>query len=305
MVIFYRTNAQSRLFEDILLSNYTPYVIVGGVSFYQRREIKDILAFLRMVQSDADFVSFMRTINLPKRGIGDATVGKLNALSRQMGVSILQLCAGIVDGSITPQGIRLSAKQKAGIQDYVSIIRALKATQQSEPISSIVMGAIQNTGYLDYLRADKETFEDRRDNVNQLVSKATEWENSVEDPTLDKFLEELSLTTTLDDTLSTEDRINLMTIHNGKGLEYDITFLVGLEEDLFPHANSRGNADALEEERRLCYVGMTRAKEQLYLSHTRFRYIWNDLRSMRSSRFLKEIPEEYIVKLGRHERSRY
>ncbi|SCA63731.1 ATP-dependent DNA helicase PcrA, partial [Chlamydiales bacterium SCGC AG-110-M15] len=178
MVIFYRTNAQSRLMEDILLKNRTPYVIVGGVSFYQRKEIKDVLAFLRMVQSGADFVSFMRSINLPKRGIGDATINKLNALARQHKITILDLCEKVISGEITPQGVRITAKQRAGIQDYVSIIRSLKQTQQSEPLSSLVMSAIKNTGYLEYIRADKETFEDRLDNVNQLVSKATEWENT-------------------------------------------------------------------------------------------------------------------------------
>jgi len=146
------------------------------------------------------------------------------------------------------------------------------------------------------LAEDKESFSDRKENLDELIAKAIEWEMSSPDPSLEAFLEELSLKSSLDETDASQDRLSLMTIHNGKGLEFDVTFLVGLEEDLFPHANSRNSPEAVEEERRLCYVGITRAKQFLYLSYCRSRYLWGTLRLQRMSRFLKEIPQEYIEK---------
>lgn len=297
MAVFYRTNAQSRPLEDRLLAHHIPYLIVGGVSFYQRREIKDILAFLRMVHSGADFVSFARTINLPKRGLGESTIEKIRLAASQENLSILKFCEELVNGTSLKHPIRLSAKQREGLKSYVDVLHELKEINKSCQLKELVTAAIERSGYLSYIKEDMETFEDRKDNLNSLISKALEWELSTEEPTLSGFLEELSLKSSLDEADTTKDKVHLMTIHNGKGLEFSLVFLVGLEEDLFPHANSRDSASALEEERRLCYVGMTRAKDCLYLCDVRQRFLWGTTRSQRPSRFLREVPYEYLERM--------
>lgn len=290
MVVFYRTNAQSRVFEDQLLNEGIPYVIVGGISFYQRREIKDILAFLRMVHSGADFIAFSRTINLPKRGFGDTSIEKIRIGAAEEGMTILAYCEAVVADKCS---LKLSTKQKEGLADYLRIIHDLRHRKEG-PLHELVIGAIEQTHYLSYLKEDRESYEDRKENLDELIAKAVEWEGLDGKASLEAFLEELSLKSSLDEAQAEEDRLSLMTIHNGKGLEFKVTFLVGLEEDLFPHVNSKNNKEAIEEERRLCYVGMTRAKDYLYISHCHTRYLWGNLRMQRPSRFLKEIPSEYV-----------
>jgi len=297
MVVFYRTNAQSRALEDHLMHRRIPYVIVGGISFYQRREIKDILAWLRMVTSGKDFIAFDRTINLPKRGFGDTTIDKIRLGSEQEGISIFEYCEKVVSGNALKSPLKISARQKEGLQDYVRIVHALKTSAQTSPLSQLVKDAIELTGYRKHLEEDKETESDRTENLSELLSKAMEWEMSVQEPSLEAFLEELSLKSSLDDA-DVQERITLMTIHNGKGLEFTVTFLVGMEEGLFPHINSKDSAEGMEEERRLCYVGMTRAKEYLYLTHATTRAIWGTMRTQALSRFVKEVPSEYIERLN-------
>lgn len=295
MVIFYRTNFQSRAFEDRLLSSRIPYVIVGGISFYQRKEIKDVLAFLRMTYSDSDFISFQRTINLPRRGLGNATIEKIRLGATQEGMTILEYCQALVDGGVS---LRMTTKQKEGLEGYLSMIRKLKRIYAECSLKELVIAAVEETGYLNHLYEDPETVDDRKGNLDELMTKAMEWEQERDNADLADFLEELSLKSSLDEVdAGLVDRVNLMTIHNGKGLEYTLVFLVGMEEDLFPHANSRGSQEALEEERRLCYVGMTRAKEYLYITDARFRYLWGQARTQRPSRFLKEIPIEHLQRV--------
>lgn len=300
MVVFYRTNAQSRAFEDALLKLKIPYVVVGGISFYQRREIKDILAFLRIVQSPADFVSFQRTINIPKRGIGESTLDKIRLNSIQENMPILTYLEALI-GEDTPilYPTKLTVKQKEGVKNYLYQISELRRLKNNVSLKELVLFTIDRTGYLDYLKEDKETFEDRKENLDALISKAMEWELSNPDASLNAFLEELSLKSTLDEAVVFEDRVNLMTIHNGKGLEFTLTFLAGMEEDLFPHINSKGNPGAIEEERRLCYVGITRAKEYLFLTYANLRMVWGTFRNMYPSRFLREIPQNYIDRIRR------
>ena len=298
MVIFYRTNFQSRSFEDKLISLRIPYVIVGGISFYQRREIKDILAFLRMVQSGLDMISFERTINLPKRGIGDTTIEKLRAGALQSNLQIYEYCSNLVEDKPVSAPIKLTVKQKEGLKDYVNTIHELRSINEIGSLRELIKAAIERTRYLDVLKEDPETFDDRKGNLDELVSKAAEWEDTIEKGSLDAFLEELSLKTTLDEATNESDRLNLMTFHNGKGLEFKVVFLVGLEETLFPHANSYDKGEpAMEEERRLCYVGMTRAKQLLYLTNCKVRYLWGVSRPMKPSRFINEIPSQYIEKI--------
>lgn len=297
MVIFYRTNAQSRVFEDQLLSQHIPYIIYGGVSFYQRREIKDILAFMRMVQSGADFVSFARTINIPKRGIGETSLEKIRVAAQNYNLPIFDFCWHLVTNDELKGGLKLSSKVIEGLKDYVGIILRLREESNGGTLRDLVKAAIEQTGYIGYLKEDKDTAEERKENLDELITKAVEWEQGAENPSLEAFLEELSLKSATDEGDSNTDKIRLMTLHNGKGLEFNTTFLVGMEEDLLPHVNSRGSHSALEEERRLCYVGMTRAKEYLYLTCAETRYMWGSLKMQRPSRFLKEIPPQFLERV--------
>lgn len=292
ITIFYRTNFQSRVFEDFLLRARIPYVIVGGISFYHRKEIKDLLAFLRMVASEHDYVSFERTVNLPKRGLGLTTIENIRQNAATLELSLFEYCKQLVSGEQT--GLRLSAKQKEGLKDYVELLSDLKTIASQSSLQTLVIETIRRARYLDVLREDKETFDDRKANVEELVSKAHEWELLNDSAALNGFLEELSLKSSIDEANLDGERVNLMTLHNGKGLEFKAAFLVGMEEDLLPHANSRESHEALEEERRLCYVGMTRVKERLYLTASETRFLWGTHRMMRPSRFLREIPKEFI-----------
>ncbi len=293
IAIFYRTNAQSRIFEDALLSRKIPYTIIGGLSFYQRREIKDILSLMRMVVSNTDLISFLRTINLPKRGLGAATLEKIVEAASQRSAPIFTFCEELLNSA----EIKLSHKQREGLRDYISTIHSLRNKRAHLLLHELISEAISASRYLSHLQEDPETFQDRKENVDELIGKAAEWQEETLEPSLPKFLEELSLRT------HTENQgqvptIKMMTIHNSKGLEFNLVFLVGLEEDLFPHINSKDNEESLEEERRLCYVGMTRAKRQLYLCSTTYRYMWGVPRMMRPSRFLKEIPVQYLENLS-------
>lgn len=272
IVIFYRTNSQSRIFEDQLLKFRIPYVIVGGLSFYERREIKDLLAYLRLMVCPTDYMALARTINVPKRGIGPATLKKLNSL----------------------QVIRENGK--SSLQDYLSIIdNGTQMVREGSPVSAILRDLIVRSRYIEYLKEDKETYDDRKENVEELVSKAVEWEKEAEVPTLLAFLEELTLKSSLDEVGDKDKCIRLMTLHNSKGLEFDVVHIVGIEEDLFPHINAKETNEGLEEERRLCYVGMTRAKKHLHLSLAKYRILWGFPRYQRPSRFLNEIPKEFAT----------
>lgn len=299
MAVFYRTNHQSRAFEDHFLYSKIPYVIVGGLSFYQRREVKDILSFLRMVYSGTDYISFARSINLPRRGIGATTLEKIRVAAAAEQMSILSYCEAILEGKPLQHEVKLSAKQKEGLKQYLSLIDTLKKIAQTTSLQELVRVVIEETHYLQILNEDPESLEDRKGNLDALITKAIEWEQSAVDKSLRAFLEELTLKSNLDDADIKKDRVNLMTIHNGKGLEFSVVFLVGLEEELFPHANSKDNQEALEEERRLFYVGMTRTKEQLYLTSSQYRYMWGMPRYQLPSRFIREISSEYIERVRR------
>lgn len=298
MVIFYRTNAQSRPFEDCFLQCHIPYTIVGGISFYQRREIKDILAWLRMIHNGSDYISFARTINIPKRGIGDTTLEKISVASSDSGLSIFEYCERLLSEQPIEAPFKLSARQKNGLAEYVQIIHSLRLMSSQMSLSDLIKIVIEQTRYKEYLQEDRETEQDRLENLSALIAKACEWEESTASKSLEAFLEELSLKSSLDDSDGTKEHVNLMTIHNGKGLEFELTFLAGMEEELFPHINSRETREGLEEERRLCYVGMTRAKEYLYLTHASTRSLWGATRTQRASRFLHEIPREYVDRMG-------
>lgn len=293
IAIFYRTNAQSRPFEDALLAKRIDYSIIGGISFYARREIKDILAFLRLAISDTDLISFLRTINLPKRGFGPAALDKLVAAATEENLPILTFCVQCLENG----SLKLNAKQQHGLQSYLSLIAKLRSHKDTLKIHELITMVLESSGYLDYLKEDPETLQDRMENLDELVGKSAEWEDEQEKPTLQGFLEELTLRSNVEEKVDLPT-VKLMTLHNSKGLEFPLVFLVGLEEDLCPHINSKGSEEALEEERRLCYVGMTRARQFLYLTTSSSRFMWGVSRPMQPSRFIKEIPQKYLHNLS-------
>lgn len=289
--IFFRTHSQSRLFEDYLLKENIPYVIVGGLSFYQRKEIKDLLAWLRMTLASTDFIAFSRTINLPKRGLGDTTLQKLREVVEKYKMDILTCIQGIINNQIP---CKLSNKQLQGLKEYTDLILSLqKSARQKTKLSLLIEQIIHQSHYLDYLREDPDSYQDRRGNIEELITKATEWEEENKKASLAQFLEELTLKSTPEKP-EKNDHIRLMTLHNGKGLEFFCVFMVGLEEELLPHINAIGHPEALEEERRLCYVGMTRARDLLFLTAARQRHLWGITKIMSPSRFLSEIPSTFI-----------
>ncbi|MBI3900917.1 MAG: UvrD-helicase domain-containing protein, partial [Chlamydiia bacterium] len=290
MVIFYRTNAQSRPFEDRLLSYKIPYEIIGGISFYDRKEVKDLLSYLRMILSDSDLISFLRTINLPKRGLGETIVDKLVLLAEQEGMPVFTFCQTLLHAK--HPDCKLMAKQQKGLTNYVQLITELRNDAPTYTISQILQKTINATNYLAYLEEEPETLQDRKENIDELIGTAVEWEEQQENPSLAQFLEELSLRAQVGKGENIPS-VKLMTLHNSKGLEFPVVFLVGMEEDLLPHINSKEDPEKVEEERRLCYVGMTRAKQQLYLCRAGERSMWGTFRRMFPSRFLREIPKGY------------
>lgn len=288
-VVFYRTNFQSRALEDELIYRKIPYTIVGGLSFYQRKEIKDILAYLRLLEHPTDVLAFTRIINLPKRGFGDVFIAKVVQCARETATPIVYLLDG-------PAPFPMTAKQKENWDELAKIFQYLREEKSKVTVAQLVRTTIQATKYLSVLDADEETRDERKENVAELIAKAAEWQGTKEKPSLTNFLEEIALATSTDVMTNDGDRLSLMTVHNGKGLEFNTVFIVGLEEDLFPHINSKRGHDDVEEERRLFYVGMTRAKETLFISHVRQRQLWGTTRFMVQSRFLYEIPKSLQFK---------
>ncbi len=289
IALLYRTNAQSRSLEDALLRLRIPYTIVGGLSFYERKEIKDLLAYLRLTVSKNDFVAFQRVINVPKRGIGNAALEKIKEMQQQTLTTLIDLLQN-------SQNLPLSAKQKQELDKFYFLLQSVHTIPS---ISQKITKILHDTGYLEFLKEDKETYQDRKENVEALIAKAIEWEKENSDLSLIDFLEELSLKQKFDEAHSMDPKIFLMTLHNSKGLEFHTCFIPGVEEDILPHINSKMELPDLEEERRLFYVGMTRAERRLTLTSTAFRFLWGTSRPMKKSRFLEELPLEHLQVLAK------
>lgn len=284
--ILYRTNAQSRLLEEALLKQKIPYIIYGGLSFYQRKEIKDLIAFLKVFIQPFDYLSFERTFLLEKRGVGKASLAKLIP----HGIPILDHLALLTgQKSCTP-------KQRKAFIDYLAIFEGLHNLKHSPYL--FLQKILERTGYEAQLRAeDPHAFDDRKENIGQLLRKTQEWEKErAPGLTALDFLQEISLISSSDDQSGLA--VQMMTLHNAKGLEFEFCILTGLEEELFPHANSIHSKSQLEEERRLCYVGMTRAKRELILTYAKQRFLWGTARRMSPSRFLNEIDPSCCTILG-------
>ncbi|MBN2479891.1 MAG: UvrD-helicase domain-containing protein, partial [Parachlamydiales bacterium] len=298
IAIFYRTNFQSRKFEDILLSQNVPYQIYGGISFYQRKEIKDILSFLKLIISDSDFLSFSRTINIFKGGFGKKTLDTLFFLAEKKVIPIMKLLKMLIKNPKSFDEIKLNSTQMANLKIYLDNFEKLKKILlQNLDLDEMITEVISIFNYFDYLKEDPETFEDRKENIDELISKAAKWLEDNEN-SLEKFIEELTLITTTTKDADKTSTIKMMTLHNSKGLEFESVFIVGLEEDLFPHVNSKNSFEEIEEERRLLYVGMTRAKKYLHLTSAQYRYMFGKIKITAKSRFLKELPEKYLNKVN-------
>src|SRR5688572_734461 len=287
MAIFYRTNAQSRVFEEQLVRQGIPYKVVGGTKFYDRREVKDVLAYLKAVANPADEVSLKRIVNVPKRGVGDTSIGRLDAWAASRGVPFAEAMA-------QAEAAGVGGKALGGIRDLLSLLEELR--QSGLPPVDLVTEVMERTGYRAELEAER-TVEaaGRLENLAELTGVAAEYDD------LDGFLEAVSLVSDADEIDGDETKAVLMTLHTAKGLEFPAVFMIGLEDGIFPHLRSLGEPDELEEERRLCYVGITRARERLYLSHAWCRTLWGSTQYNPPSRFLKEIPEEltHVAEGGR------
>ena len=287
--VLYRTNAQSRLIEERCIFYNVPYRLVGGVNFYQRREIKDILAYLKTIANGVDDLAVLRIINVPKRGIGATTMGKVTAFASEHGMSLY----GALKEARQVPGLGKAAEK---ILKFIGQMESFRARAESEDFSirDLIEGIMDETGYQQELEAEGEIeAQTRLENIEELVNKAVSYEEDSEHPTLDEFLEQVALVADIDSMDESEDRVTLMTLHSAKGLEFPKVYLVGMEDGLFPSMMSINSDDRtdLEEERRLCYVGITRAKKELVLTSARQRMVNGETRYCKPSRFLEEVPE--------------
>jgi DNA helicase-2/ATP-dependent DNA helicase PcrA len=287
IAVFYRTNAQSRPIEEALRGHNLPYVMFGGVKFYSRMEIKDILAYLRILLNPADTVSARRIVNVPPRGIGAATIDRIAPLEEEAG-GFLPACALALERGL----ISGAAARKVG--EFVELIASFGRRLERLPYPQLTAEIIEESGYGPMLRQERtEESQGRMENLEQLLAGMEEHSGS--EGTLREYLEQVALITDLDSYDASLDRVTLMTLHAAKGLEFPVVFMTGMEEGLFPHSRSQGGGDELEEERRLCYVGMTRAMEKLVLSHARRRRVYGDFQFNPPSRFLAEIPPNLVA----------
>ena len=287
-VILYRTNAQSRIIEESMLSASLPYRIVGGLKFYQRKEIKDIVAYLKLIQNFNDEVSLERVINEPRRGIGSVSIKKWIDCKKIIGSSLIE--AGLkIDASSGLNKVKIDAIRK--FSDF--ILRA-KAKASKTDLVSLIEFVFSHSGYEKNLLDGTEEGQIRNENVHELLTVAQKYGEYPGDEGLRLFLEEVALISDTDDIDQTSEAVHLMTLHSAKGLEFKVVFIVGLEEGILPHSRSMLNQDEMEEERRLMYVGITRAKEKVYLLFTRERNIFGSLQSNSPSRFLDNIPGHLI-----------
>lgn len=291
IVVLYRTNAQSRSMESELIKFGVPYRIVGGVRFYERKEIKDILAYLRIINSNDDWVAFNRVINVPTRGVGDTSVQKIINFADKNNLSITKALESINEIGLTP-------KISSGVKEFYNIITELREKVTTYSLVDLVDLLIKKSGYENFLNDDTLMGEERLENLKELLSVAKEFENAHEKGNLEEFLEEIALISDVDNWRPAEEAITLMTLHAAKGLEFKAVFMVGMEENIFPHANSMFDPEQLEEERRLCYVGVTRAEEKLYFTYARRRMLYGNIQTNLVSRFVSDIPNHLITCYG-------
>ena len=294
--ILYRTNAQSRAFEEELLKYDIPYTVVGGMRFYERAEIKDVMAYLRLLVNPRDDQALLRAVNRPARGIGKTTVDRASAIAAERGIPL-----GEALGLFADEG---SARAGGRIREFLALLDGLREEAVGRPLDQIIGRVLDASGYLDALAKDASPdAESRRDNLLELVASARDFAAANEDledddrTPLELFLDQVALISDLDGWEERSERVSLMTVHTAKGLEFPVVFLVGMEERIFPHASSSADEASLEEERRLCYVAMTRAMQKLHITNARNRLRYGERSVQSPSRFLDEIPDRLVERL--------
>lgn len=288
IVVLYRTNAQSRAIEAEFVKFRVPYRIVGGFRFFERKEIKDIIAYLRVINSNDDWVAFERVINVPARGIGDTSLAKILDFGRKSNLSISSVLERVGELGLGP-------KQTAALVDFARLLEVFGRSRDSESLPELIGLVIKKSGYETFLDDGTPSGEERIENVRELLTVANEYVSVHGESNLEGFLEEVALIADIDNWNPDEEAVTLMTFHAAKGLEFKAVFMAGMEENLFPHANSAWDQEQLEEERRLCYVGITRARERLYMTITRERMLYGKTQNNSPSRFLADIPAHLIA----------
>lgn len=288
--ILYRTNAQSRAFEESLVKFGIPYTVVGGLRFYDRKEIKDVLAYLRAIANPADSVSLKRIINTPRRGIGKSTLDRLETAAVELGMPLWEILKD--ETSVKT----LAGRSARSVTQFATMLQSWQERTDDLSAAEIVQGVLEDSGYVNDLKnqgTDEAT--ERLGNVNELYNAVRQFEEENEESNLSLFLANASLASDLDNVSEGEDKVSLMTLHSSKGLEFPIVFLVGLEQGLFPNYRSLDDPQSLEEERRLCYVGITRAQERLFITHARERRLYGNREPASPSLFLAELPRELLL----------
>ena len=289
MAILYRTNAQSRVLEEALIKRTLPYTMVGGTKFYDRKEIKDVLAYLRVLYNPFDDLSLLRIINVPKRSIGATTVAKLQDYAREKGTSLFMTLTQLhlIDS--------IKGKTKEKLEEFGILIFTLVSEMEDKTVLDILESILDRTGYLAQLEESTDPQDQARaENIGELLSVAKDFQDTNPSGTVEDFLEQVALVNDVDSFEQEEAKVTLMTLHAAKGLEFPIVFLCGLEEGLFPHSRTLMNPEEIEEERRLAYVGITRAEKELYISNATTRTVFGRTSSYLPSRFIDEIPEELV-----------
>ncbi len=292
IAVLYRTNAQSRPIEDALVRHRIPYRLIGGVRFYQRREIKDLIAYLRLVHNRLDEASLLRIINVPARGIGDTTLARLSEYAGSTGLAVWDACEAAARGEPVPG---IAARAATAIRRFVHAVEAMRG-ERDRPLAELLDHVLQESGYVEYLRDRDEGGEERLENVLQLRTVMAQYEDTTggEAADLASFLQDVALVADVDELEGAVEAVTLITLHAAKGLEFPVVFLVGMEEGVLPHIRSFDDPRQLEEERRLAYVGITRAEESVYLTRAYRRYLGGRPLTNPPSRFLAEIPEHLL-----------
>ena len=298
IAIMYRTNAQSRAFEELFVRLGVPYQLVGATEFYSRKEVRDVLAYLRAVANPRDLISFERIANVPRRGIGVSTLKSLRAWAEQTGLAPGELVRWMAQQAETPDAVAsevpLSGRARRALLGLGQVMRKLDVLAAELPVGSLINAVVQETGYDEVLDTDPDRPEERWENVVELAAAAGKYDEFEPREGLQRFLYEAALISEVDNLAEQSDALTLLTYHAAKGLEFGVVFMTGMEEDLFPHIRSQDDPDQMEEERRLAYVGITRAKDRLFMSYARFRSGWGTPVRF-PSRFLNDIPPEHLV----------
>ena len=293
VAVFYRTNAQSRVLEDVLVRQGIAYQVIGGPRFYERAEIKDLIAYLQVIDNPFDLISLLRIANRPKRGVGDATLSRLQAYADGRGISLFEALAYPEEAGVATA----SAKNVAALR---TLLVQLQGTAQDMTVPDLIEAVLERSGYVEALTAERTIeAQGRLENLQELVGVGREYQQQAQEPSLSGFLQEISLYSDQDAIRGEQSLVTLMTLHNAKGLEFKAVFMIGMEEGIFPHIRSI-EEQGVEEERRLAYVGMTRAQERLVLTHASSRNLWGSRSFNLPSRFLDELPGDGVV----HERLR-